>query len=301
MKVYLHQRLVLGGISLEKAQEKKAELASAIAISLGIGAHRVTVTAVSLAPRGGSRRLLLSFSDRISVMYVVESNGAKEENAALFKMKLLAAGDDSGTTALISYIADKLDLDAASIKVVSASKSVPSSESTPTAEVLDSMVSGGDSSPSPEVIVDTAAESPADGGLDTVLIAVIIAGAAAVVLIGLVVAVRVANRGNAPSLAPNQRDSVRLVGLDSMQGVGPFTKAAEGDVVLMQYNNPGALRGRESQQPQHHTRDSTQLPAGWDKHNTDDGKRYYSDRSTQKSQWEPPVGSIGGSASCSAV
>ena len=45
----------------------------------------------------------------------------------------------------------------------------------------------------------------------------------------------------------------------------------------------------------HHQRDSTQLPAGWDKHRDDDGNRYYTDATTGASSWEAPAGARGGS------
>jgi hypothetical protein len=39
------------------------------------------------------------------------------------------------------------------------------------------------------------------------------------------------------------------------------------------------------------------VPLGWNKHNDDQGKRYYSNNSTQESSWVAPEGSTGGSAS----
>ena len=48
------------------------------------------------------------------------------------------------------------------------------------------------------------------------------------------------------------------------------------------------------QQP--HTRNSTQLPKGWKKHLTNEGRIYYGNHATQESSWVPPEGSTGGSA-----
>ena len=45
---------------------------------------------------------------------------------------------------------------------------------------------------------------------------------------------------------------------------------------------------------QHHSRNSTQLPDGWDKHTDDSGRRYYAGAGKQ-TQWKPPPGSTGGS------
>merc|ERR1712086_1158436 len=52
-----------------------------------------------------------------------------------------------------------------------------------------------------------------------------------------------------------------------------------------------------SSSPHHHTRDFTKLPPDWNKFNDEQGRRYYSNNSTQESAWVPPEGSIGGSAS----
>jgi hypothetical protein len=248
-KLYLHQRLVLGGISLENAVEKKSDLATAIAKSLGIAPNRVTVTAVALASPtgGGDRRFLFSSSDRISVSYVVASSSAEEEKAAFSKMALLAAGDDSGTTLLISSIADTLGLDVASIKVVEASKSVPSSESTPTAEVLNAMVSGGDSSPSPDAKKELVgptnddSDNDEDEGLSAVLIVVII-GAAVVVLGGLGMVVR---RRSAPDTTMGKKKKGDAVLLADDQYPDPNNTRLPNHSVIMQYdNNPGARSGR---------------------------------------------------------
>merc|ERR1712166_459217 len=46
---------------------------------------------------------------------------------------------------------------------------------------------------------------------------------------------------------------------------------------------------------QHHSRTSTDLPDGWNKHtDTTSGRRYYAGAGGQ-SQWKPPPGSTGGS------
>ena len=47
--------------------------------------------------------------------------------------------------------------------------------------------------------------------------------------------------------------------------------------------------------PQHHVRNSTQLPPDWEKHNDTAGTRYYSNTTTQQSSWTPPKGATGGS------
>ena len=48
------------------------------------------------------------------------------------------------------------------------------------------------------------------------------------------------------------------------------------------------------QQP--HTRNSMQMPKGWKKHLTNEGRIYYGNHATQESSWVPPEGSTGGSA-----
>ena len=50
---------------------------------------------------------------------------------------------------------------------------------------------------------------------------------------------------------------------------------------------------------EHHSRTSTQLPPDWNKHNDDQGQRYYSNSNTQETTWVAPEGSTGGSASVS--
>jgi hypothetical protein len=55
--------------------------------------------------------------------------------------------------------------------------------------------------------------------------------------------------------------------------------------------------GQQNAQPERHKRMFTKVPLGWNKHNDDQGKRYYSNNSTQESSWVPPEGSTGGSAS----
>ena len=47
----------------------------------------------------------------------------------------------------------------------------------------------------------------------------------------------------------------------------------------------------------HHSRDSTQMPFGWTKHNDESGRRYYHNaEGDQSTSWEPPIGAVGGSA-----
>ena len=48
--------------------------------------------------------------------------------------------------------------------------------------------------------------------------------------------------------------------------------------------------------PTHHTRDSTRLPPDWAKAHTEEGDKYYFNKSLDESQWKPPEGSTGGSA-----
>ena len=49
------------------------------------------------------------------------------------------------------------------------------------------------------------------------------------------------------------------------------------------------------QQKPKHRRGSTTVPKGWDKHNDDEGRRYYTNRMSEASSWEAPEGSTGGS------
>ena len=51
----------------------------------------------------------------------------------------------------------------------------------------------------------------------------------------------------------------------------------------------------DKEKHKNHGRNSTQMPEGWDKHNDNQGKRYYSNNETQASQWTAPEGSTGGS------
>ena len=46
----------------------------------------------------------------------------------------------------------------------------------------------------------------------------------------------------------------------------------------------------------HHSRGSTQMPPGWDKHMDDEGNRFYAHGDSGTTSWEPPEGSKGGSA-----
>lgn len=71
-------------------------------------------------------------------------------------------------------------------------------------------------------------------------------------------------------------------------GVGQVYGAMEGAARAIEYtDNP--------QQRSHHQRDSTQLPAGWEKHLDDNGNRYYSNQADRTSSWEAPAGARGGS------
>ena len=83
-------------------------------------------------------------------------------------------------------------------------------------------------------------------------------------------------------------------------------KTEEGDLYyqnrssgLTQWDEPGSSEpdaSVPSTTPQHHKRNSTQVPLGWDKQMTDAGQRYYSNDTTQESEWNPPEGSTGGRA-----
>ena len=71
--------------------------------------------------------------------------------------------------------------------------------------------------------------------------------------------------------------------------------------MLTQWDKPGssvpdASVPSTTTQPQHHNRNSTKLPLGWDKQMTDAGQRYYSNDTTQESVWNPPEGATGGRA-----
>jgi hypothetical protein len=48
-------------------------------------------------------------------------------------------------------------------------------------------------------------------------------------------------------------------------------------------------------QKQHHSRNSTQLPVGWDKDVTEDGDRFYIERESGLTAWDAPAGASGGS------
>ena len=45
-----------------------------------------------------------------------------------------------------------------------------------------------------------------------------------------------------------------------------------------------------------HKRNSTQLPDGWEKHEDEEGNRYYAEEATGMTAWDAPPGSVGGSA-----
>ena len=59
-----------------------------------------------------------------------------------------------------------------------------------------------------------------------------------------------------------------------------------------------ASRAESTQDPSskhQHRRNSTKLPLGWDKYNDDEGRRYYTQRTSGSSSWEAPEGATGGS------
>jgi hypothetical protein len=60
---------------------------------------------------------------------------------------------------------------------------------------------------------------------------------------------------------------------------------------MVEMSNP--MTGKSGK---HHARNSTQLPDGWDKLHDDEGNKYYADNETGTTSWEPPSGSVGGSA-----
>ena len=69
---------------------------------------------------------------------------------------------------------------------------------------------------------------------------------------------------------------------------------------LTQWEKPSSLSSSStSSSPHHHTRTSTQLPADWDKHKSDQGQRYYVNNRTSESSWTAPEGASGGSVSAS--
>ena len=69
---------------------------------------------------------------------------------------------------------------------------------------------------------------------------------------------------------------------------------------LTQWEKPSSLSSSNtSSSPHHHTRTSTQLPADWDKHKSDQGQRYYVNNRTSESSWTAPEGASGGSVSAS--
>ena len=45
----------------------------------------------------------------------------------------------------------------------------------------------------------------------------------------------------------------------------------------------------------HHSRVSTQMPSGWEKHYDDEGNRFYEDVNTGETSWDAPAGATGGS------
>ena len=71
----------------------------------------------------------------------------------------------------------------------------------------------------------------------------------------------------------------------------------ENDMAQNPLYAPSPSQAADKKQQRHHARNSTQLPTGWDKHNNDQGRRYYSNKDTQAVQWTAPEGATGGSAS----
>ena len=76
-------------------------------------------------------------------------------------------------------------------------------------------------------------------------------------------------------------------------GATQWEKPSGGDVEMSQMENP--LR-QGATAKQHHSRNSTQLPDGWDKHHDEEGNKYYADENSGETSWDAPPGSVGGSA-----
>ena len=66
------------------------------------------------------------------------------------------------------------------------------------------------------------------------------------------------------------------------------------DVEMTMANPMGAMN--KNKVGGDHKRNSTQLPDGWEKHEDEEGNRYYAEEATGMTAWDAPPGSVGGSA-----
>ena len=69
-----------------------------------------------------------------------------------------------------------------------------------------------------------------------------------------------------------------------------------GDMTAKTANPLRSAGAGANQGHMHHSRGSTQIPVGWDKHVDDEGNRFYAHDESGTTSWEPPEGSTGGSA-----
>ena len=106
------------------------------------------------------------------------------------------------------------------------------------------------------------------------------------------------NNNNRQSEVDRSTNKSRMMRNASNDDVGE-RRPVSGSTTFTGYVRNPLDEGKQQQQQRshHHSRDSTQLPTGWNKHKNEDGVSYYNRDGTQETQWDAPEGSTGGSTS----
>jgi hypothetical protein len=79
--------------------------------------------------------------------------------------------------------------------------------------------------------------------------------------------------------------------INDESGLTQWERPVSGTLEMSSMENPL----RKSSGKQHHSRASTQMPDGWNKHRDEEGNRYYEESGTGLTSWDAPEGAVGGS------
>ena len=239
-----------------------------------------------------SRRRLESPS--CSVSYDIRTGTEEEMETVSTQMTTAFADSDTFTTELqASMVANNID--SVSPGAISSDTTASPEKTTTVVEVVSG--SGAKDASSAAVTRDEDDVDVVGGVLWKLGL-----GLAGIVLVVAVIALVVRNnkchKKKMTAYSPTDEPAVPTIEMFETRGSknygNPLNEKWENEEASASVQIKAAQPSRLMSEPQHHTRTSTQLPPNWNKYNTDDGHRYYTNNQTQESQWLAPEGATGG-------